>query len=248
VTRTLPANAYGDRRRPAGPHHPSTDDPGANPTTTLEALVRELPMFPLGTVLLPHMVLPLHVFEPRYRALLRRVLDGDGEFGVVLITRGHEVGGGDTRADIGTVARVVQAQELEDGRWLCIAVGTRRLRVAEWLEDDPHPRALVEELEDEPSDPTDAPAVVRVHARLRRVLALQAELDDPTVPATTELVDDPLEASYQASVLAPIGPMDAQRLLSVDGAGERLALLEESLEAAEELLEFRLRGGDTPPG
>ena len=89
----------------------------------------ELPMFPLGTVLLPHMLLPLHIFEPRYRALIHDVLDGDREFGVTLIERGHEVGGGDRRADVGTVAHVEEAEELDDGRWVVLAAGTRRIRV-----------------------------------------------------------------------------------------------------------------------
>ncbi|MFP5308376.1 MAG: LON peptidase substrate-binding domain-containing protein [Actinomycetes bacterium] len=208
--------------------------------------MRELPMFPLGSVLLPHMVLPLHIFEPRYRTMIRRVLDGDGEFGVVLITRGHEVGGGEQRADLGAVARVLQAQELDDGRWLCVAVGTRRLRVVEWLPDDPHPRAVVEELEDPPGRPADAPAVARVQSRLRRVLALQAELDEPSVPSTTELADDPVAASWQAGILAPLGPLDALALLEVDAAGDRLALLEDALEDAAEALQFRLGGGAGP--
>jgi uncharacterized protein len=82
-------------------------------------------MFPLGTVLFPHMVLPLHVFEPRYRALLDDVLEGGGEFGVVLISRGHEVGGGDLRTDVGTVARILRAEQLDEDRWFVIAVGTR---------------------------------------------------------------------------------------------------------------------------
>ena len=60
-------------------------------------MTRRLPMFPLGTVLFPYAVLPLHVFEPRYRALTEHCLAGDGCFGVVLIERGSEVGGGDTR-------------------------------------------------------------------------------------------------------------------------------------------------------
>ena len=58
-------------------------------------------MFPLGTVLFPHAPLPLHIFEPRYRALVQECIDGDGEFGVVLIERGFEVGGGDTRFGTG---------------------------------------------------------------------------------------------------------------------------------------------------
>ena len=90
-------------------------------------------MFPLGTVLFPHAVLPLHVFEPRYRVMMRRCIDGDRDFGVVLIERGSEVGGGDTRFDIGTVARIVQAAELADGRFAIAAVGLGRFRVVRWF-------------------------------------------------------------------------------------------------------------------
>ena len=63
---------------------------------------RLLPMFPLGTVLFPHALLPLRVFEPRYRTMTAHVMRGDAEFGVVLIERGSEVGGGDIRFDVGT--------------------------------------------------------------------------------------------------------------------------------------------------
>src|SRR5687767_5279898 len=101
----------------------------------------ELPMFPLGTVLLPGGVLPLHIFEPRYREMIRTCLDGDGTFGVVLIERGSEVGGGDVRSDAGTLARIVEASETDDGRWGVVAVGAARIRVAAWLPDDPFPRA-----------------------------------------------------------------------------------------------------------
>src|SRR5680860_298653 len=106
----------------------------------------ELGMFPLGTVLLPHATLPLHVFEPRYRALVEACLEGTPEFGVVLIERGSEVGGGDTRFDLGTVARIVRAGRLDDGRYALVTVGAERLRVLRWLEDAPFPRALVERL------------------------------------------------------------------------------------------------------
>src|SRR5438309_8149216 len=92
-----------------------------------------LPMFPLGIVLFPYFVLPLHVFEPRYRALTRDCLDGSGEFGTVLIERGHEVGGGDSRFTTGTVAHIIEAAEFDDGRWALVTVGTRRINVCEWL-------------------------------------------------------------------------------------------------------------------
>jgi uncharacterized protein len=79
-----------------------------------------MPMFPLGTPLLPGAVLPLHVFESRYRQMVRDILADDvdpPEFGVVMIERGSEVGGGDERATIGTIARIVDIQVAPDGRY-----------------------------------------------------------------------------------------------------------------------------------
>ena len=109
-------------------------------------------MFPLQSVLVPHALLPLHVFEPRYREMVDDVLVGEPrEFGVVLIERGSEVGGGDVRSDIGTLARIVQAQPFPDGRWALATVGTRRIVVDEWQIDDPYPRAVVTPFEDEPA-------------------------------------------------------------------------------------------------
>src|SRR5664279_5050613 len=105
-------------------------------------------MFPLLTVLFPGAGLPLHVFEDRYRSLMADCLEQDGEFGVVLIARGSEVGGGDQRVDVGTVARIANVAELDDGRMLVVATGVRRVRVAEWLPDDPYPRAVVADLPD----------------------------------------------------------------------------------------------------
>ena len=110
-----------------------------------EVSPRLLPMFPLGSVLVPSMLLPLHIFEPRYRALIRDVLDSDGEFGVVMIERGSEVGGDDVRAGVGCVARVLEAEEQPDGRWIVMAVGTAVVDVQSWSADDPYPRAVVVE-------------------------------------------------------------------------------------------------------
>jgi Lon protease-like protein len=109
-----------------------------------------MPMFPLGTVLLPGVVLPLHVFEPRYQQLVRDCLDATThpEFGVVLIDRGSEVGGGDVRSDVGVVARILQVAAMDAGRFAIISVGTRRIKVTQWLPDDPYPRAEVEDWPD----------------------------------------------------------------------------------------------------
>ncbi|MBV8561278.1 MAG: LON peptidase substrate-binding domain-containing protein, partial [Acidimicrobiia bacterium] len=157
-----------------------------------------LPMFPLQTVLFPGVALPLHVFEPRYRALTRDCLDGDRRFGVVLIERGSEVGGGDVRVSVGTCAHVTEAAELEDGRWLLMVVGAERIAVRRWLPDDPYPRAEVEALADAPAGPDAANRRDTVGRILRQALALKAELGEPAAAATVELDADPAVAAYQA--------------------------------------------------
>ncbi|MBV8295647.1 MAG: LON peptidase substrate-binding domain-containing protein [Acidimicrobiia bacterium] len=188
-----------------------------------------LPMFPLQTVLFPGVALPLHVFEPRYRALTRDCLDGDRRFGVVLIERGSEVGGGDVRVSVGTCAHVTEAAELEDGRWLLMVVGAERIAVRRWLPDDPYPRAEVNVLADAPAGPDAADQRDTVGRILRRALALKAELGEPAAAATVELDADPAVAAYQAAALAPLGALDRQRLLEQEGPDQRLALLASDL-------------------
>ncbi len=113
-----------------------------------------MPMFPLGTVLLPGGILPLHVFEPRYRQLVADLLADDvnePEFGVTMIERGKETGGGEDRADVGVIGRVVQIEALEDGRYGLVVVGTWRFRVRSWLPDDPYPLADIDAWPDDGS-------------------------------------------------------------------------------------------------
>ena len=208
-------------------------------------MAKPLPMFPLGTVLFPHAVLPLHIFEERYRALVETCLRGDGRFGVVLIERGYEVGGGDSRFDVGTVARIVEAARTPDGRYLLATIGTDRLRIKKWLDDDPFPRAEVDMI-GEPKRVADGAAARRsdVQRLLGRVLAMSAELGEPAAPVdSAQLDDDPVRASFEAAAVAPIGPLDAQRLLELDDPGARLDRLESLLADAAELLELRLAGG-----
>lgn len=200
-------------------------------------------MFPLGTVLLPGAVLPLHVFEPRYRAMVADVLADDRTFGVALIERGPEVGGGDVRTDVGTLARVVESEQLEDGRWLLLTFGTQRFRVVEWLPDDPYPCAVVEVLTERAAGGGAAARRDDVAARLRRVLALATELGTTAVPIATELPSDPGTLAYRAAAMAGIGALDAQRVLETDDPGERLDLVAALLEDEEATLRSLLGPG-----
>jgi Lon protease-like protein len=105
-----------------------------------------LPMFPLSAVLFPHMPLRLRVFEQRYLVMLANLVAvQQARFGVVLIERGPEVGGGEQRFDIGTVAEITQLGAQEGFVGLA-AVGRTRFEVVEWLADAPHPRAEIREL------------------------------------------------------------------------------------------------------
>jgi uncharacterized protein len=199
-----------------------------------------LPMFPLGGVLVPGAVLPLHIFEPRYRVLMFDCVRGEPEFGVVLIERGFEVGGADERFGVGTVARIVQAAELPDGRWVIAVLGTGRLRVAEWLPDDPYPVASVDRLADAAWDDADADVLARAESQVRRCLALGAELGQQGPAATVELAADRGAAAWQLVAVAPLGAYDKQRLLEIDVPRARLEALAGLAEDQAAMLAYRL--------
>jgi Lon protease-like protein len=202
-------------------------------------------MFPLGTPLLPGAVLPLHVFELRYRMMIDDVLHSPNqEFGVVLIERGHEVGGGDTRAAVGTMARVVRHEEFEDGRRAVVAVGVRRIRIDEWMDDDPYPIALVGDWPESSSDVTtiDTREVeAQLDAIVDRFVALLRRIDERTPSldrrATSESVD---EYVYRVGSTLPIGPVDRQRLLEAVDSDERLRRAVEAVEDLDAVVRFRL--------
>ena len=209
--------------------------------------VGTLAMFPLQSVLLPGAVLPLHVFEQRYRSFVDRCVALEEDFGVALISRGSEVGGGDVRTDVGTRARIVQADQAPDGRWAVLAVGVGRLRIDGWLDDDPYPIAEVTDWPDPPAPSGLGEALDASAARLRRVLGLRAELGEPGPPATVDLavdltVDDPTLATFRLVGLSPLGDLDRQRLLATHDATDRLARLDALLDEEEQVARARLGG------
>jgi uncharacterized protein len=208
-----------------------------------QVALERLGMFPRSAVLYPHAQIPLHIFEPRYRALTRDCLAGDSRFGVVLIERGAEVGGGDQRMAVGTRAIITKAAALSDGRWLLVVQGDVRIRVGEWLADDPYPLAMVEEWS--PQIEAVAESLLhRAEQSVRRTRGLLSESGATSaLPAETTFDRDPDIASWQICTEAPLNMIDAQRILSTNGTLERLELLIELTEAMEHDLHRMLASG-----
>lgn len=194
-------------------------------------------MFPLGSVLFPFMPLPLRVFEERYLVMLSRILGDDpAEFGVVLIERGQEVGGGEHRFGVGTVAQITELDESE-GMIVLVARGGRRIRVDAWGEDDPFPLARVEELPDLVWHDDLLSLYAEAELAVRVALSDAAERGGAAWPADIELADDPLAASWQLAGVAPLGSLDQVALLGVSSAEELLTTLIELVAAAREVLD-----------
>lgn len=180
----------------------------------------QLPMFPLGTVLFPHMPLSLRIFEERYVVMLSRVLQDDvPEFGVVLIERGQEVGGGEQRFAVGTVARIVEL-EASEGFIALVAEGERRILVERWLEDSPHPRAEVAELEPLAWDDSLLTQLVLAEDTVRGVLGILPE--GTGWPADVALAEEPVTRAWQLAGIAPLGPLDQVGLLGSRSMAELL--------------------------
>lgn len=184
-------------------------------------------MFPLGSVLFPHTPLVLRIFEPRYLTMLGRLLDEDEpRFGVVLIERGHEAGGGDQRGGVGTMARVVQVQVGEDDLHV-LAVGGERVSVDRWLDDDPYPLADLSPMPVLTWDESLAPLRAEAERIVRRVLSRAAEFGDTRWDANVELSDDPIESAWQLAAIAPLGDFDRNVLLRSTTTG---GLLRETID------------------
>ena len=186
-----------------------------------------LPLFPLGTVLYPGVVLPLHIFEKRYRRLVRDLLDqpaGPRSFGVVAIKEGREVGRDGVTAlhEIGCTAELRRVEAYDDGRFDIIAVGVSRFRVVRVDASQP----MVGEVELLPDVSTDeaitlSARAVRMFGSYREALLTAQGLlaDEPP-----QLPDDPVELSYVIAASMLVDMSDKQELLATSTVDERLAL------------------------
>jgi uncharacterized protein len=209
------------------------------------------PMFPLETALLPEEELPLRIFEPRYAALVSDCLNAaDPVFGVVLIAAGREVGGGEERYDVGTLARIVEYQDTGGGRCRLRCRMGERIRVRDWLPDDPYPRAVIEPWPDEDGDMvTEGDIEVledRMMALFERIAAArQAQLPPREMLfGGVAMFDDPGMKLYALATRVPMGPADRYSILAAPSAAARRQVLGEAIETATAMVDFQLSGDD----
>lgn len=190
-----------------------------------------LPLFPLNVVLVPGLVLPLHIFEPRYRALVEELLavpDEDArEFGVVAVREGRtvEVDGRDALFPVGTTAIVRQAERLDDGRFDIVTTGGRRFSIASIDLAEPLVRGEVDFLPDveDAGDLALAGHVARAFLAYRIALSGQVVDEAAIDPGSAEdLPDDPTVLSYLVTAAMVIAPDERQSLLAAASTALRL--------------------------
>jgi Lon protease-like protein len=187
-----------------------------------------LPLFPLGAVLYPGMLLPLHIFEDRYRELVRDLLDGPEprRFGVVAIRKGRETGieGVQSLYEVGCTAVLRRAERHEDGRFDIVTVGTQRFRLTRLDESRPYLQGEVEILPEHEIDPQAAEAAVRaVQAAFRVYLDALTEWGGATVQVE-ELPDEPVLLSFVVAAAMVIDLPERQALLAEPDTVRRLGL------------------------
>lgn len=206
----------------------------------------QLPMFPLESVLLPGDDLPLRIFEPRYTALVRDcIASTEPRFGVVLISHGREVGGGDARCDVGALADINEYTDLGAGRFTLRCRMGQRIRICEWLPDHPYPRALTQVWPDEPGDPVTGAQIREIEdlvmALFERIATARGSR---FLPGRNVLLgprsDDAGERLYTLASRVPMGQADRYSVLAAPSAADRLAALAEAIDSVAAMIEFQL--------
>ncbi len=189
--------------------------------------VAALPMFPLNSVLFPYMPLRLRVFEERYLIMLAELLRREeAQFGVVLIERGREVGGGEECFSLGTIAEITQLGA-QEGFVGLVAQGSRRIEVTEWLDDAPHPRAEVREIAELEWNNGLWRLRGETEQLVRRTLAVASEFAQDVWPSDVELSDNPAAAAWQLAAISPLNAFDQLALLGSTSFAELLARISE---------------------
>lgn len=162
---------------------------------------------------MPAMPLSLRIFEERYLKLLGDLVGQENpEFGVVLIERGQEIGGGEKRLGIGTLASVTDIGTLDEFYGI-ESIGTQRFRVNAWLPDDPYPMADIDFIPDLIWDDSLTMAKNQLETKVRNLLSFASEFGDLQYGSDTEFSEDPMQACWQIAGVLPVGPLDHLDLL-----------------------------------
>ena len=209
--------------------------------------VIELSLFPLNTVLFPSQVLPLHIFEDRYRLMIRRCLAEDTSFGVVLIKKGHEVGEAAEPYSVGTAARIVESSHLPDGTMNILTVGMERFRIRRLFHDQPYLRGEVEFLPMPELADGDALTGLtkRVRAQVGRYIELIAEAAGLTLQVG-EIPETPQQVGYLAAVALQVENAEKQALLDSSSLAKILADEMSLLRRENALLTWMVRSKEWP--
>jgi Lon protease-like protein len=178
-----------------------------------------LPLFPLNTVLFPGQLLPLHIFEPRYRQMIGECIQHGQPFGVVLIQSGEEVGETAEPVEVGTTAHIVQVESAAGDRMNILCVGKARFRIAQLLHDKPYLSSLVELWPWEPYQVGSAD-VDRIRHQLDRYVRTLAETTDDQMELT--LPDEPATLANIAASVLQVEMNEKQRLLTTPSIGTLL--------------------------
>jgi Lon protease-like protein len=204
------------------------------------------PMFPLEVAMLPGEELPLRIFEPRYTAMVADCLAAeDPAFGVVLISAGREVGGGDARSDVGAMAHITECADFGDGRYRLRCVMAERIRVLEWRPDDPYPRAAVEMWPDQPGAAVDVDAIRDIEDRMialfeRIAKARGAEVDARDIVAGADDSGDAAMWLYALASRLPLVQAVRYAVLSAPTVADRVTALRDAVETVTAMVEFQL--------
>jgi len=209
--------------------------------------VIELPLFPLNTVLFPGQMLPLHIFEDRYRLMIRRCLAEDLPFGVVLIKRGSEVGVGAEPYEVGTIARILKSTHQSDGTIDIVTVGQERFCIDHLIHDQPYLRGEVKTLPMQTPINSDAVASLadRVRDSVSCYIKLIAEAAGLQIQVDA-MPDAPQQLGYLAGVAMQIDNREKQEILANSSLPEVLAREIQLLNRENALLRWMIAQRDWP--
>jgi len=184
----------------------------------------EIPLFPLpNLVLFPNIVVPLHIFEERYKLMINGCIDSGDVFGLVLLKEGTEMESEDTIHRVGVTARIVEVERLAEGRMNILCEGERRFRIAEFTDQTPFWKGTVEFFDDDERGTTER-LYSQVAELYRSVANLSAQVSGNQ---ETEVIlpETPVDLSYMVSYILDIDSEDKQKLLEIDSTAERLRML-----------------------